>query len=230
MITAIAIDDEPLALEVVKSFCSRVDYIDLKATFTETGKALKYLEEHPVNLLLLDINMPAISGIDFYKKVPGEPMVIFTTAFTQYAVEGFNLNAIDYLLKPFEFERFRKAMEKAKDFHQHHQHKADVPEYLFFRVDYSMVKVAIADIAYIEGLDNYIKLHYHNGKTLLVRMSMKSIEAKLPAGVFVRVHRSYIVAIAAVRSVRGRTIYLDAGELPISANYAGEVQKLFEPI
>src|SRR5580765_1663959 len=116
MITAIAIDDEPLAIDVIKTFCAKVDFIKLVSTFTEAGTALLYLNEHAVDLLFLDINMPAISGIDFYKKVSKNTMVIFTTAYGEYAVEGFNLNAIDYLLKPFDFKRFQHAVEKAREY------------------------------------------------------------------------------------------------------------------
>ena len=153
MITAIAIDDEPLALEVIKTFCSNVDYIELKKTFTETGDALTYLEENTVDLLFLDINMPSISGIELFKKLDKSILVIFTTAYTEYAVEGFNLDAIDYLLKPFEFARFKKAVEKVKEYYQYlHKKESEAQQYLFVRVDYSLVKVALADILYIEAV------------------------------------------------------------------------------
>jgi two-component SAPR family response regulator len=142
MITAIALDDEPLALVIVKQFCSRIDFIDLKKTFTETEEALAYLKENPVDLLFLDIKMPAISGIDFYKMAGQDTMVIFTTAHSEYAIEGFNLNAIDYLLKPFDFNRFKHAVTKAQDFYNYSMDKTDEPKpFLFIRADYSMVKI-----------------------------------------------------------------------------------------
>src|SRR5580704_16966030 len=126
MIKAIALDDEPLALEIIKEFCSRVDYITLTKTFTRAGEALEYLNNNMIDLLFLDINMPLITGIDFYKKVSPDVMAIFTTAYSEYAVEGFNLNAIDYLLKPFEYARFQKAVEKAKEYHTYlHQKSLD---------------------------------------------------------------------------------------------------------
>ena len=229
MITAIAIDDEPLAIEVIKTFCGKLDFIKLVATFTEANHALKYLKEHPVDLLFLDINMPAISGIDFYKQVSDDCMAIFTTAYGEYAVEGFSLNAVDYLLKPFDFNRFQKAAEKAREYHNYSQTKgSDAPQFLFVRADYSMVKVMFDEIFYIEGLDNYLKIHFTNGKSLLVRMSMKAISEKLPATDFIRVHRSFIVPLSKITSVRNKIIYLNKQEISIGTNYVDDVMKLFK--
>ncbi len=229
MITAIAIDDEPLALNVIKAFCERIDFVSLKRTFTETSEALKFLKDNPVDLLFLDVNMPAISGIDFYKKVEKGTMVIFTTAHSEYALEGFNLNAIDYLLKPFEYNRFLQAVEKVRDYMAYSQYKDNASsQFLFVRVDYSMTKINVAEIEYIEGLDNYIKFHFNNQKTLLVRMSMKNIMEKLPAEEFIRVHRSFIVRLSSVRSVRNKVIHLDHIEIPIGTNYVDQVMKLFK--
>ena len=226
---AIAVDDEPLAITVIKTFCSKVDTVDLVATFTETGDALLYLERNHIDLIFLDINMPAISGIEFYKKAPKDLMVIFTTAYTEYAVEGFNLSAIDYLLKPFSFARFTAAVDKAKEYQQYlHQKEHTTPQTIFLRVDYSMVKVVVAEIMYIEGLDNYIKLHMEQGKSLLVRMSMKGIAEKLPGTEFIRVHRSFIVPFSKVVSVRNKIIHLDSAEIPIGTNYVDEVMALFK--
>ena len=231
MITAIALDDEPLAIDVIKTYCQKVDEVKLLATFTEAGPAMKYLDENPVDLLFLDINMPAISGIDFYKKVSKNTMVIFTTAYSEYAVEGFNLNAVDYLLKPFDFKRFQQAVDKIKEYHNYAQLKEnEQPQYLFVKVDYSMVKVPFDEIAYIEGLDNYLKINFDSGKSLLVRMSMKTISEKLPAAEFIRVHRSFIIPFSKVVSVRNKTIYLDKKEIPIGTNYVDEVMKLFKEI
>jgi DNA-binding LytR/AlgR family response regulator len=229
MITAIAIDDEPLALAVITTFCMKVDFINLTKTFTETGPALNYLKDNPVDLLFLDINMPAISGIDFYKKISKNTMAIFTTAYSEYAVECFNLSAIDYLLKPFEFARFQKAVEKAKEYFTFFSQKENTAsQYLFVRADYSLVKVAFADILYIEGLDNYIKIHFDNNKSLLVRMTMKSVSDKLPAPDYIRVHRSFIIQLRKVTSVRNKVIYLGKTEIPIGTNYIDDVLKLFK--
>lgn len=228
MINAIALDDEPLALEIIKNFCNRTSEVTLLRTFTKASLALEYLQENPVDLLFLDINMPSISGIEFYKKVSPEVMAIFTTGYSEYAVEGFNLNAIDYLLKPFEYERFLKALEKAKEYHSYlHAKNPDAQQYLFVKVDYSITKIALDDILYIEGQDNYLKIYLTNGKYLLVRMSMKTICEQLPARDFLRVHRSYIVPFRKVDHVRNKTAYLGKLEIPISAQYHDEVMARF---
>lgn len=230
MIKAIAIDDEPLALEVIKAYCKKVDYIELQGVFSETSAALRYMKDNPVDLLFLDINMPAMSGIDLYKKIGMDTMVIFTTAYSEYAVEGFNLSAVDYLLKPFDFGRFQKAAERAREFTDYNKKKDSEPQqFIFLRVDYSMVKLLFQQIVYIEGLDNYIKIHLDNSKPLMVRMSMKAIAEKLPVDDFVRVHRSYIVPKSKIRAVRNKIIYLDKAEIPVGTNYADEVQKLTNP-
>lgn len=147
MIKAIALDDEPPALDVIVSFCSLADYIDLAKTFTRAEEAMKYLSSFPVDLLFLDINMPSVSGLDFKKKLDPKTMVIFITAYNEFAVEGFNLSAVDYLLKPFTPERFLQAAEKAKAYYQFlHQNTLAKPDYISIRVDYSLVKVSLADI------------------------------------------------------------------------------------
>jgi DNA-binding LytR/AlgR family response regulator len=228
MITAIAIDDEPLAIQVITEFASRIDFVDLKATFTRAGKALEYLNDNPVDLLFLDIEMPLISGIDFYKIVPRNTMVIFTTAYSQYAIEGFNLDAVDYLLKPFDQLRFTKAVEKAREMQLYKQLKnAGEAEYLSVKVDYSIRKIDVSEILYVEGKDNYIKLHFDNGKNLLVRMSMKTLMEQLPDGRFVRVHRSYIVPKQKVSAFRNKTIYINSIDIPTSALYMEDVIRFF---
>jgi DNA-binding LytR/AlgR family response regulator len=229
MITAIAIDDEPLALDIISTFCKKIDFIQLNKTFTETGEAFAYLEENPVDLLFLDINMPFLSGIDFYKKVSKNTMVIFTTAYSKYAVEGFNLNAADYLLKPFDFSRFQQAVEKAREYNNYVNAKEKTEQqFLFVRLDYSLVKIVIADILYVEGLDNYIKIHFVNEKPLLIRMSMKAIMEKLPESEFIRVHRSFIIPIAKATSIRNKIIYIKDKEIPVGTNYLETVMALFK--
>lgn len=228
MINAIAIDDEPLALNVIKAFCYNLDFIELKATFTETSEALKYLRNYPVDLLFLDIKMPAMSGIDFYKSVPHKTMVIFTTAYSEYAVDGFNLSAIDYLLKPFENERFLQAVNKANEYYKYlNKQEISTNQYLFVRADYSLVKIALSDIIYIEGLDNYLKIHLQNNKPIIARMSMKAVMDKLPENDFLRVHRSYIVSFGKVNFVRNKIIHIADVEIPIGTNYNDAVAERF---
>lgn len=218
MIKAIALDDEPLALDILQSFCNDIEYIDLQKTFTKSEDAFKYLKKYPVDLLFLDINMPSISGIDFYKKLPNKVMVIFTTAHSEYAVEGFTLSATDYVLKPFSFPRFEQAVEKA--YSQWKLQNQD-PEklYLFIRADYSLNKILISDILYVEGLDDYLKIHLENQKTIVARMTLKALLQKLPVPEFIRVHRSYIVPISKIEKVRNKIIYINQEEIPVSASY-----------
>jgi DNA-binding LytR/AlgR family response regulator len=230
-IKAIAIDDEPLALEVLESYCADIDFIRLEKTFTQTHEAKKYLQSFATDLIFLDVNMPAISGIDFYKGLGQDIMVIFTTAHAQYALDGFELSAVDFLLKPYAFERFSTAAHKAKDFYDflHHKQAAGARD-LFIRSEYSLVKIQLEEIAYIEGLADYLKIHLTNGKVLLPRMTMKGILQKLPAQDFARVHRSFIIPLKRVQSVRNKTVQLvDQVEIPIGVSYEDDFRKVFGP-
>ncbi len=229
MIRAIAIDDEPPALAVIEAFCAQADFITLEKTFTKPAEAQKHLSKFPVDLIFLDIQMPSLSGIDFYKGLKQDMMVIFTTAFTEYAVEGFNLNAIDYLLKPFTYERFLQATLKANEYYNYRNNAATTPQqYLFVRADYRLVKITIADILYVEGLDDYIKIFIQDQKTVVARMTMKSILEKLPAKEFVRVHRSYIVSLRRIDNVRNKVIYTVDKEIPIGGIYEEEFFRQFK--
>ncbi|MBA4056819.1 MAG: DNA-binding response regulator [Marivirga sp.] len=220
MISAIAIDDELPALRVIESFCSNVPFIKLEKTFNKPNEALKYVSKFPVDLLFLDINMPAFTGIEFYKRVKQSTMVIFTTAYSEYAVEGFNLSAVDYLLKPFTFERFEQAVNKAHEYFTYQNQKAsDETKFLFIRADYSLHKVAVDDLLFIEGLDDYLKIHIKNSKPLVARMTIKTMLEKLPQKDFVRVHRSYIVPFRRIESIRNKTISLEGEVIPIGASY-----------
>jgi DNA-binding LytR/AlgR family response regulator len=220
MISCIAIDDEPPALKVIESFCEQVSDLDLKKTFTSPTEAIHYLNNYPVDLLFLDINMPSISGIEVFKKLKQPAMVIFTTAHGEYAVEGFNLNAIDFLLKPFSFDRFNQSVKKALDFHHYTQQNNPAAEqFIYIRADYSLNKIKIDDIELIEGLDDYLKIHIKNGKNIVARITMKGILEKLPPAKFMRVHRSFIVPLDKITSVRKKIIYLNTNEVPIGNSY-----------
>ncbi|MES2776280.1 MAG: LytTR family DNA-binding domain-containing protein [Bacteroidota bacterium] len=220
MIKAIALDDEPPALQVIQNFCDRLDYIDLQKTFTRSAEAIKYMENFPVDLLFLDINMPSVNGIDLYKSLVHKPTVIFTTAYSEFAVEGFTLNAIDYLLKPFTWQRFLAAAEKAKEYTELKKGTSKTgQEYLFIRVDYSLVKISLSDILFIEGLDDYLKINLQNQKPLVVRMTLKTLLEELPSAGFVRVHRSYIVPLGKIESVRNKTINIAGEEIPVGKSY-----------
>ncbi|MBL7801630.1 MAG: response regulator transcription factor [Chitinophagales bacterium] len=223
MIQCIAIDDEPLALQIIEDFCSRVPYLDLQNTFSRTSEAEKHLNKASVDLLFLDIQMPDILGIDFYKGISKNTMVIFTTAFSEYAIEGFNVSAIDFLLKPFDFIRFLQACEKAKEYHMYlKQSNIYEVKHLFVRSEYSLVKIPFADILYIETMDDYIKIHQLSKKPILSIISMKKVMMKLPAHDFIRVHRSYIVPLNRIESVRGKIISIEGVQIPIGINYEEE--------
>jgi len=220
MITAIALDDEPPALSIVENFCGRVDFIDLVKTFTHPHEALKYLEKFPVDLIFLDIRMPSVSGVQFAKQIPKDMMVIFTTAYSEFAVEGFNLNALDYLLKPFTFDRFMQAVNKASDFYKfYHNQESAIQQYFFVRADYSLVKIMLEDILYIEGLDDYLKIFLTGRKPVIARMTMKSVLEKLPEKNFIRVHRSFIIPVSRIEKVRNKLIYIGDKTIPVGSSY-----------
>ena len=220
MIKAVAIDDELPALKVIENFCHKTDLISLEITFNKPNDALKFINKFPIDLLFLDIDMPALKGTELYKSLKQKTMVIFTTAYSEYAVEGFNLNAIDYLLKPFTYERFMQAVNKATEYYtyMHNQGKSK-EQFLFIRADYSLIKLNIDDILYIEGLDDYLKIHLVNQRPVVARMTMKAMTDKLPSNNFIRVHRSYIISFNHVENVRNKIISIGGEEIPIGSSY-----------
>lgn len=226
MIKAIAVDDEPLALKVITHLCAQADFISLEKTFTSQAEAIKYLNKYPVDLLFLDIQMPARNGIEFYKMLENSPMVIFTTAYSEYAVEGFNVNATDYLLKPFSPDRFMQALQKARgewDFRK----KQAIQTHLMIRADYKLHRVPYEDILYIEGLDDYIQIYLVNKPKIVARYSMKNILEQLPESLFIRVHRSFIVPIKRVESVQYKSLQIGDMVIPIGETYKDEIHKYF---
>lgn len=230
MIRALAIDDEPLALEVIDTFCKRCDFLTLEKAFTDTAGALKYLEKNSIDLLFLDINMPAVSGVDFYRSLQHKPMLIFTTSHGEYALESYDLSAIDYLLKPFTFKRFEKAVSKARQIFDlvHNATVAEEARYLMLKVDYGIVKVVLSDILFIEGLDNYLKIHLQGQPPLVVRFTMKALAEKLNEQEFVRVHRSYIVAVNRIETVKHKIITLAAEEIPVGKMYEEQLRAVLD--
>ncbi|WP_332369287.1 LytTR family DNA-binding domain-containing protein [Spirosoma telluris] len=231
MMKAIALDDERPALDIIEAFCSRIDSVDLVKTFTRTGEAHFYLEKNPVDLIFLDINMPKESGLAFFKSITQQTLVIFTTAYSEYALESYDVEAVDYLLKPYTFDRFTKAMQRAqtrwRTIQQTHSPQASEQAHLFFRADYGLVKVTVSDILFIEGLDNYLKIHLREGQPIVLRLTLKAILEKLPADKFIRVHRSFIVAIDKIQSIRGRMILMDEEEIPIGSSYEKDFFSVF---
>lgn len=228
MIRAIAIDDEPAALDVVETLCKAVDYIELVHTFTKVNEALAYLQLHPIHLVFLDIQMPAMNGIRLSKAALNDIMVIFTTAYSKYAVESYEVNAIDYLMKPISLKRFLKATAKAHDIYQlQHGTTTDRVKELYVRANASLVKIEFADITHIEGLADYLKIHLSNQKFVITRMTMKEMQEKLPEGAFIRVHRSFIVSKSKISAIKSRTILLGELPIPIGVTYTQEIKNLF---
>ena len=226
MIKAIAIDDEPLALKIIAHFCSQADYISLEKTFTKTDEALQHLTKFPADLLFLDIQMPGKNGLDFCRMLDPEVMVIFTTAYSEYAVEGFNVNAVDYLLKPFSFERFLSAVEKASK-EKKSRKTTPAHSHLLIRADYKLHRLEFDDILLIEGLDDYIRIHLKGKSPITARLSMKSILEKLPSPDFIRVHRSYIIPIKKVKSLYNKTIQIEDFVIPVGDTYKDSVSSHF---
>ena len=198
MIHCIAIDDEPLALQLISEYCSKISFLKLEKVFTNTDEARVYLQENKVDLLFLDIQMPDINGMQFYKSLAEKPPVIFTTAFKDFAVEGFSVDAIDYLLKPFEYDRFLKACYKANEYMEFLSSQEMQLNSIFVKVNYEIMKINLKDIELIEALDDYIKI-YIKPTPVLTLMTLKSIQEKLPSRDFVRVHRSFIVPLKQIR-------------------------------
>jgi DNA-binding LytR/AlgR family response regulator len=229
MISCIALDDEPLALELIQVYAAQVPWLDLRKTFTRASEARAYLQAFPVDLIFLDIRMPDLSGIDFFKSLGTDISVIFTTAYSQYAVTGFDLKAVDYLLKPFTFERFRQAAEQARMSLKTQQAEA-TPELRLLQVrsEYSLVSIAHADILYCETMDDYVKIHVVGRKPVLTLMRMRQLEEKLPRPAFVRIHRSYLVPVARIASVRNKIVTVAGLEIPIGATYEADFWEIFQ--
>jgi DNA-binding LytR/AlgR family response regulator len=220
MISCIVVDDEPLALEVVKKYIAKIYFLDLKGSFSDAIEAKKMIESSPVDLIFLDIQMPDLNGIEFSKMISSKnTAVIFTTAFSEYAVEGFNVDAVDYLLKPIEYDRFLKAVYKAKEYIDYLNNQEVQDGYIFVKSDYQMVKINLKDIQFIEGLDDYIKI-YLPQRSVLTLMTLKTITQKLPPKEFLRVHRSYIVPASKIEIVSKSKIRVADKEIPIGVSYS----------
>ena len=223
-IRCIAIDDESPALLLMREYISRIPFLQLQYTFEDAVKGQALLQQEVTDLLFVDINMPDISGLELVRSLSQPPMVIFTTAYKNFAVDGFELDAVDYLVKPIAFERFEKAVKKAQEFYTYRQrtHQSEIPDALFVYVEYRLVKINLADIEYIESLEDYIRIHTTTCKPLMTLMTLKKVLEKLPDDQFRRIHRSYIVAFTKVKSIQGRKLRMQSGkELPVSDSYLG---------
>lgn len=223
MLRCIAIDDEELALELLEDNISKVPFLQLVAACSNPLEALRIMQDQSVDLVFVDIQMPGLNGLQFIQSSPQQCMFILITAYEKYALDGYNLNVVDYLLKPVELNRFIQACNKANELYQLKQkpkQESVQQDYFFVNVEYSLHKVEKADITYIEGLKDYIKIHLKSSpKPVITRMSLKAVEEQLPAQQFVRIHKSFIVAVPAITSIRKSSVFIQDMELPISDNF-----------
>ncbi len=221
----VAVDDEPLALEVMKKYISKAPELHLSAVFSDAIEAKDYLQKNQVALLFLDIQMPDINGIQLYQGLTVKPMVIFTTAYKEFAIDGFDADAIDYLLKPFDFSRFQKGVDKAilsqKIMAQND--KEYVKEFLYIHSDYKVIKIPCKDIIFIEALDDYAKINTIS-QSYFTLLSLKAVLEKLPKDQFIRIHRSYIIALQQITFIQFRKLgMLNGIELPLGDTYRHEI-------
>jgi len=222
MIRCIAVDDERLLRDLLEDSISQVPFLQLTATCKNAMEACNVMESGQVDLIFLDIQMPGLNGLQFLAALKNPPMVILVTAYEQYALEDFNLQVIDYLLKPFSFERFLKACNRANELFHLQNPVAGTPELqdFFVNVEYTQVKIIAADIEYIEGLKDYIKIYLSTAeKPILTRMTMKAIEEKFPAGTLIRCHKSFLVAAKKISTIKRDFVCIGKKEIPVSESY-----------
>ncbi|RTE55236.1 DNA-binding response regulator [Arenibacter aquaticus] len=224
-ISCIVVDDEPMALQLIESYVLKTPFLDLKTKCDSAIEALAYLEKEPVDLIFLDIQMPDLTGIGLSKLIPKSTRVVFTTAFSEYALEGFKVEALDYLLKPFNYEEFLRAATKAKEWfslvkgstpNMHFKDK----KFLFVKSEYKQLKIKLDEVLYFEGLKDYIKIWLKSQpKAILTLMSLKSLEEELPKDKFMRIHRSFIVSLNAIDAVERSQIIINDRRITVSENY-----------
>ncbi len=224
------IDDEPLAAGLLKSYAEKTPFLHLSGTYGSAIEAMKELREQPIQLLFLDIQMPELSGIEFAKILPRDTRVIFTTAFQQYAIEGYKVNALDYLLKPISYEDFLRAANKALDWFSVAIKQQTYAEdrFMYVKSDYKLLRVALDDILYIEGLKDYVRIYLTTGEKIMSLMNMKKLEDYLPRPEFLRTHRSYIVHMNKAQSIERFRIVFGDQYIPISDSYKEDVQLYFD--
>jgi DNA-binding LytR/AlgR family response regulator len=238
IIKCVAIDDEPLALNLLTDYIKQTPFLVLIEKFTNPVKAFNYLCENETDLLFVDIQMPDLSGLDIVSKLKNKPLLIFTTAYSEYAMEGFKADAIDYLLKPIDYPDFLKAVNKAKEWIYAKKGKSiDIQsnkEFLFIKSEHKIIRINFNDIIYIQGMSEYVKIHLTNSKPIMSLLSLKSLENQLPEIMFMRVHKSYIVNLQKINVIERNVIHYDDGTIiPVSQQYKGKfieyIDKNFMP-
>ncbi|HXD78460.1 MAG TPA: LytTR family DNA-binding domain-containing protein [Puia sp.] len=240
MLKCLAVDDEPLALHLVSDYIRKVPFLDLVSTAGDAFEAAKVLQEKQIDLIFIDIQMPGLTGLQFIQSLAKRPMVIIITAYKKFAPEGFDLDVVDYLVKPVGIDRFLKSCNKAQELFELRSSRVSAPalpagaaaaqpppEYFFVNADYSLVKVLFADIVWIEGSGDYVKIHLKNApKPLLIRATAKTLEGELPTDKFLRIHKSYIVSKAFITAVRKNSVFIGELELPVGETYREVLRQL----
>lgn len=228
----IAVDDEPFGLKLLEDNISKVPFLELVAACTNAFEAMAVLEKNKIDLIFIDIQMPGLSGMEFVASMEQKPLVIFVTAYKQYALDSYDLSVVDYLVKPVSLERFIKACNRAKEIYELKSQKQHATfqkpaDYFFVNVDYSQLKVMFNDIIWVEGLRDYVKIYLKSkNHPLLIRSSLKALEPELPANEFIRFHKSYLASIDSITSVRKNSIFIKDIELPIGETYKEAVEKM----
>lgn len=232
-IRCLAIDDEPLALNVLENYIAQTPDLELVERFTNPVKALQFLSRNEVDLLFVDIQMPDLTGLELISGMKNKPVLIFTTAYSEYAVEGFKADAIDYLLKPIDYPDFEKAVNKAKDWiYTKRGNALNVKankEFLFIKSEYKIIRINFDDIKYIQGMSEYVRIHLTHTKPIMTLVSLKSLESQLPESKFMRVHKSYIVNLQKINVIeRNEIVYDDGTIIPVSAQYKSKFQEFID--
>ena len=232
-IKCLAIDDEPLALKQIGSYINKTPFLELVALINSGFGALEYVLSNQADLIFVDINMPDLNGMDFVKSLKEKPYIIFTTAYSEYAIEGFRVDAIDYLLKPIGYNEFLKAVNKVKTLMDLKTIRSgqvkNVPDHLFVKSDYKLMRIELSDIKYIESMHEYIRIHLENDKPVMTLISLKSIEEQLPPDKFMRVHRSFIVNLEKIKIIeRNRIVFDNSVYIPVGEQYKDSFQQFIE--
>jgi two-component system LytT family response regulator len=232
-IKCLAIDDEPLALQQISAYIDRTPFLEKMALCQSAYEAIEFTDEQPVDLMFVDINMPDLNGLDFVKSLKNKPFIIFTTAYSEYALEGFKVDAVDYILKPISYDEFLRAVNKVRD---RMATTASVTsetvtmnkESLFVKSEYKLVRIQLSDIKYIESANEYIQIHLETDKPITTLVRLKTIEAELPKDKFLRVHRSFIVNLDKVNVIDRNRIVFDKVYIPVGEQYKDEFQKFVD--
>lgn len=231
-ISCVAVDDEPLALDILADYIGKTSFFELAGRFTNPVKAFEFLNDHDVDLLFVDIQMPDMSGLELVSRLRRKPVIIFTTAYGEYALEGFKADAIDYLLKPVDYPDFLKAAAKAKEWIISRNNASEIrasKDFLFIKSEYKTIRINFDDIRYIQGMSEYVRIHLTHGKPIMSLLSLKSLEEELPESLFMRVHKSYIVNLRKIVIIEHNEIVYDDGVIiPVSNQYKDKFQEFID--